>query len=973
MTNAPYRLELLGGLGLKRPGELAGRATQRRQLALLALLASHDSPLSRDKLIGLLWPEFPSDRARHQLSDSIYVIRKELGEEAIVATGDTVQLDPSIVGSDLADFRSALDSETYEEALALYGGPFLDGFFPDGSEPFERWMAVEREATKRQAVAAAWALVDRAQSAGEIGEAIRWAHEALKIVPEDEQGVRRLMRLQDSRGDRAGALRTYEEFAARIEAELGVEPAPETRALVVEIRHREGTGPFRKPDRTPVGAGGAVSTGTEAEADDSLSVIPFTRPRGRDLIAAAALGAAAILATWLVAPKSEGDPPREVPATVAILPFDVRGEGLDVWQEGMIDVVSTNIAVFPELRAVPSRTVLAHWRDAEDEGRTRTSVLDVARRSGAHYAVTGSVVGTSKGLRLHGELYDLQTGVRIGQGTAEGPPDSIFALVDRVSVALMDPIVTTDGRWPRLASATTSSATALKAFLEGETLYRTGEYQPAIDAFKRAIDADSTFALAYYRLSIAYTWTSSGTETRDPARMAARYADRLPEREARLVRAWALTTHGRSGEWIEALREIVREHPDDSEAWYWLGEAYYHAGSELLVRPWSFVGAFERSLELDPTLVPAYEHLIDAAFQRAPDSARVHDVIVRRELVGGGESLEFRKAAFELAFGGPHTPRQIQELLRDFSSFELRGMATHELAHPRFLDLRETVLRAALQQPTPSWQPAIKIWLFWTLVGRGHLAEAIRLTGDPILESDRATMLYGARAYGYPIPEESLAQVLEQEPPPVDDATDARWIIGAPSIFEQGAFAAEQGEWVAHAAAKDELRALIPTIEPDNASDTLRLQGLIQGLEGYAAWRGGNRNRALALLREAQQRTLGGSNLVRATMNERNLIMRAWLGELLLEMGRPREALVYFESLGPGWSFGQDPMIYFRIGQVREELGDPKGAAEAYELAALAWQDPDRELRPLAERAQREAARLSALAVSSPVPGFWAP
>src|SRR3970040_2584183 len=55
----------------------------------------------------------------------------------------------------------------------------------------------------------------------------------------------------------------------------------------------------------------------------------------------------------------------------------------------------------------------------------------------------------------------------------------------------------------RLALATTSSFPALRAYLEGERRLREGAFGPAVEAFQTAIAADTTFALAHYRLAVA--------------------------------------------------------------------------------------------------------------------------------------------------------------------------------------------------------------------------------------------------------------------------------------------------------------------------------------------------------------------------------------------------------------------------------------------------------------------------------------
>src|SRR4051812_45285917 len=100
-------LRLLGGVGVDSAGEpLRGRAAQRRRLGLLALLAAHaNRPLSRDKIIAYLWPEHGAEQARKLLSEALYVIRKELGDGAVVSIGDDLSIDAAVIRSDIADFR----------------------------------------------------------------------------------------------------------------------------------------------------------------------------------------------------------------------------------------------------------------------------------------------------------------------------------------------------------------------------------------------------------------------------------------------------------------------------------------------------------------------------------------------------------------------------------------------------------------------------------------------------------------------------------------------------------------------------------------------------------------------------------------------------------------------------------------------------------------------------------------------------
>src|SRR6187402_2218084 len=123
-------LKLFGTPRIERSeGLITGRATQGRRLALLALLALTRSRLvTRDKIIAMLWPESPSDRARQRLSDDLYIVRSALGEDVVQAIGDELALNPNAIATDVGAFERLLDEGHPEEALALFTGPLLDGF-----------------------------------------------------------------------------------------------------------------------------------------------------------------------------------------------------------------------------------------------------------------------------------------------------------------------------------------------------------------------------------------------------------------------------------------------------------------------------------------------------------------------------------------------------------------------------------------------------------------------------------------------------------------------------------------------------------------------------------------------------------------------------------------------------------------------------------------------------------------------------
>lgn len=234
----PIRLSLLGPVSLAGVADpLDRRVVQQRRIALLALMAgSPDGIISRDRLLGALWPEADDRTARHLLADSVYVLRRALGADAIVARGEQLQLSAHVVRVDVVEFRQAAARSQWSAALDLYRGDFLDGFFVRDALEFDRWAGVERDRLRVQATGAATALARSLEGAGRLGEAVAAAERALELAPCDEAVVRDLLRLLAAAGNGARAEAVARAFVERLAAELGVSPSPETLLAIRRAR-----------------------------------------------------------------------------------------------------------------------------------------------------------------------------------------------------------------------------------------------------------------------------------------------------------------------------------------------------------------------------------------------------------------------------------------------------------------------------------------------------------------------------------------------------------------------------------------------------------------------------------------------------------------------------------------------------------------------------------------------------------------
>ena len=106
------------------------------------------------------------------------------------------------------------------------------------------------------------------------------------------------------------------------------------------------------------------------------------------------------------------------------------------------------------------------------------------------------------------------------------------------------------------------------------------------------------------------------------------------------------------------LEGLTARYPEDAEAWYLLGEAYYHLGRFKLLPRDLFRAAERRSISLDPGLTPAYVHLIEDAFFRL-DSAGARELVRRlQEVAPASPKTTGVSIAYALSWGDSSARRR---------------------------------------------------------------------------------------------------------------------------------------------------------------------------------------------------------------------------------------------------------------------------------------------------------------------------
>jgi DNA-binding SARP family transcriptional activator/Tfp pilus assembly protein PilF len=236
-------LRTFGTLDLRRPDDspIAGLLAQPKRMGLLVFLAAAEPSQAnlRDTVLAMFWPELPAPRARRALNQALYELRRALGPNAIMSRGDQgITLERARLCCDAEAFRSAIEEGALVDAMALYHGEFLAGFFVSGVPEFERWQAQQRDYFRRSASAAAAQLSDLALSEGRPEEAAQWGRRHLEMARHDERALRRLMTLLTESGNPAEAIEAYEAFARDLAAELEIEPSVESRLVLNKIQSK---------------------------------------------------------------------------------------------------------------------------------------------------------------------------------------------------------------------------------------------------------------------------------------------------------------------------------------------------------------------------------------------------------------------------------------------------------------------------------------------------------------------------------------------------------------------------------------------------------------------------------------------------------------------------------------------------------------------------------------------------------------
>lgn len=621
-----FSLQLFGGAVLdSEDGAVTGPAAQRRRLALLTILAlARGRPVGRERLIGLLWPEHPDAAARRLLSESLYVLRKRLGEGVFATGSDDVLLRLDAIRCDVVEFEEALGDGNLRAAARLYRGPFLEGVYVPNAPEFERWAEDERGRLARAFARAVEHLAEQSEAAGDLIEAADWWRKAIACDPYSSRVVLRLMQTLDAAGERAAALRTAEAHTTLLRSDLEVEPDAAVTNYVERLRAQPPSPSAVKllpPQQSVLHAPGTPLADEPANAPSAADPVAFdgparrtlvepehgrTRPAGRRQAFAAAIFGS-VLGLWLSLSAVERGP-QSMPHSarrIAVLYFEdlSPGDSLEYLANGLTQRLVHELAQVEALDVVS----LAGVRPYRDRP-VRFDSIAAQLRAGS--IVQGSVIKDRGRVRVTVSLTDANTFSELESRSLEEDEEDLFLLLDGVVGQVAGFLRKRVGEEVRLSHMRTESQNAAAITLvlqaqqtreEAREMARTGNERDVASAHRGLSLADSLLATAEdadprwpepsvlrARLALDRALLSSRAEERghlDEALAHAQRGVRLePERPAALeVRGTALwrlvvaaPQHEQAKRWRELaerdLRQAVTRDPHLAGAWITLSQ-----------------------------------------------------------------------------------------------------------------------------------------------------------------------------------------------------------------------------------------------------------------------------------------------------------------------------------------------------------------------------------------------------------------
>jgi tetratricopeptide (TPR) repeat protein/TolB-like protein len=707
--------------------------------------------------------------------------------------------------------------------------------------------------------------------------------------------------------------------------------------------------------------------------------------------------------------------------TWIIVPFDnvTRAADIDWLKDASVNLLYLDMSKWRDIRVIDDERVADFIRDvpeARGVPLTLQSGIAVARRAGAGKLVMGDLLRVGSRTQVVAKVFDVRSGQRLRTVRREAAvADSIMPAFGQLArgVLNVEPPAGTS-----LGTIGTTSVGAYQAYIAGVGYLNRWILDTAQAQFARALELDSTFALAHYKLSIVYGW-NGGANPRalSEAELALRLAGGLPPREHALVAGHEAFESQHYADACGIFTRMISSDSTDVEAWYNLGECSYH---DPVVVPltgdttrfafrssWNaMLRAFRRTLDIDPTYHLAFQHIQDgllsgsrAGCRLEPDRPTCDDLGTYRAVVRrGGDSLVTEpvnvtrdtRAFADQQFDGvrQHARRRNLEEARAAAEAWLASGPTE--ARPRMAYVRILLRLGQVQRADSNARSIVAGGLGRLDRGTfaadrleidlkvGNVAEASRLADSLRAATDtiagaRGLGIIGHSVFGHPRAISSLLEVIPDTVVRRYFALESRAVLGAPadSLYDaEQALVLRVGQGHATARAASVLEGSLVWTDPRErggrwpATDTASADPRLAMISLLATGDTSRFRRALtrydsiaATLREEPD---AGFALAGAyghlALGDTTGALR-WL-RIFRDETWPHSSML--DQIAAGFTFQCMlwPRTFLLLGDLAAATGQRQEAARAYRMFIGMWEHGDPDVQPVVQRARDALARL---------------
>jgi serine/threonine protein kinase/Flp pilus assembly protein TadD len=390
-----------------------------------------------------------------------------------------------------------------------------------------------------------------------------------------------------------------------------------------------------------------------------------------------------VLKPW----RFEVSPSHEVVAAenrLAIMYFDNLIDPSDSLRLGEIvtNLLITDLSESRYVQVVSSQRLYDLLKQLGHEGEKQIDpgmATQIAEMAGARWILFGSILSTKPRILVAAQLVDVASGDVLASQRVEGEPgDRIFSVVDKLTVEVKGdlslPAEASAETDYSVATVSTNSPEALRLYLEGMDLFEKHYWSEADQCFTKAVELDSTYAVAYYRQAVIDYYFRNYVAAEAHIDDAMRYADRSGDK----IKHYILSLNARLNrdfpKAIEELEYIIEKYPDEKGAYTSLGLLKRFETGELN----EAIECFKKVVELDPYQREGYNQLayayndigefeksiwaINKYIEIAPDEANPYDS--KGELLALNGKLDEAIASYEKAM----------ELKPGFARFQLADL-----------------------------------------------------------------------------------------------------------------------------------------------------------------------------------------------------------------------------------------------------------------------------------------------------------